>query len=176
MLVIPEMRRRYPGTMVGLSDHFNGIAMSLAAYMLGARIVEKHFTLNRSWKGTDHALSLEPAGMRKLVRDLRRARLAMGSTEKQVLDKEVGAITKMGKALFAARALPVGHVLTDEDIVIRSPGGGGLPPYELERVIGMTVVAPLQEEQALTLQHLRSAESQSEPARRSRDAASLIAR
>ena len=56
--------------VVGLSAHDNGIAVSVAAYMLGARVVEKHFTLNRTMRGTDHAFSLEPVGLTKLVRDL----------------------------------------------------------------------------------------------------------
>jgi hypothetical protein len=70
--VIRTFRERYPGVVVGLSDHQDGIAMALVAHMLGARVIEKHFTLSHSWKGTDHAFSLMPEGMRKLVRDLQR--------------------------------------------------------------------------------------------------------
>ena len=69
--VITTYRELFPDAVVGLSSHDNGIAMAVAAYVLGARIVEKHFTLNRAMKGTDHAFSLEPQGLRKLVRDLR---------------------------------------------------------------------------------------------------------
>ena len=76
--VIRTYRERFPSIVVGLSDHQNGIAMGVAAYVLGARVIEKHFTLNRAWKGSDHAFSLEPVGMRKLVRDLQRARVALG--------------------------------------------------------------------------------------------------
>ena len=76
--------RRSRTPSIGFSAHDNGIAMALVAYMLGARIIEKHFTLNRAWKGTDHAFSLEPAGMRKLVRDLQRARMALGDGVKRV--------------------------------------------------------------------------------------------
>jgi N-acetylneuraminate synthase/sialic acid synthase len=65
--VITTFRERYPEVTVGLSSHDNGIAMAVAAYMLGARVIEKHFTLNHTWKGTDHAFSLEPIGFRKLV-------------------------------------------------------------------------------------------------------------
>ena len=70
--VITTLRERYPELVIGLSDHQDGIAMALVAYMLGARVIEKHFTLSHTWKGTDHAFSLMPEGMRKLVRDLRR--------------------------------------------------------------------------------------------------------
>ena len=60
--VIETFRERFPDVVIGFSSHDNGIAMALVAYMLGARVVEKHFTLNRAWKGTDHAFSLEPDG------------------------------------------------------------------------------------------------------------------
>ena len=76
--VIETYRARFPGTVIGLSDHQNGIAMALVGYMLGARVIEKHFTINRGWKGTDQPFSLEPIGLQKLVRDLRRARVAPG--------------------------------------------------------------------------------------------------
>src|SRR6476646_11034388 len=69
--VISSLREQFPEACIGLSDHYNGIAMAVAAYVLGARIIEKHFTLNHTWRGTDHALSLEPVGMRKMIRDLR---------------------------------------------------------------------------------------------------------
>ena len=76
--VIATYRELFPDAVVGLSSHDNGIAMAVAAYVLGARIVEKHFTLNRALKGTDHRFSLEPQGLRKMVRDLRRTRVALG--------------------------------------------------------------------------------------------------
>lgn len=93
--VIPVLRERYPNLVIGWSGHDNGIAMAVAAYTLGARIIEKHFTLNRAMKGTDHAFSLEPAGMKKLCRDLERARVAMGDGVKRWYDSEKKPISKM---------------------------------------------------------------------------------
>lgn len=92
---IPIFRERYPEIVIGWSGHDNGIAMPLVAYTLGARIIEKHFTLDRSWKGTDQAFSIEPSGMRKLVRDLARTREAMGDGVKRFYPSEVPAISKM---------------------------------------------------------------------------------
>ena len=70
--VIETYRELFPGAVVGLSSHDNGIAMALAAFMLGGRIIEKHFTLNRAWKGTDQELlAREPQGLEKMIRDLR---------------------------------------------------------------------------------------------------------
>jgi len=156
--VITTFRERFPQTVVGLSSHDNGIAMALAAYLLGARVVEKHFTLNHTWKGTDHAFSLEPIGFQKMVRDLRRARIALGDGVKRVYPSEVAPMVKMGKQLVAARDLPAGHALRPEDIAIKSPGGG-LEPYEIDKVIGRTTRVPLQQDQAISFDILNGAES-----------------
>lgn len=93
--VIWQMRERYPNIVIGWSGHDVGIAMSLVAYALGARIIEKHFTLNRASKGTDHAFSLEPVGMRKLCRDLQRAHIAVGDGFKRWYASERKPIAKM---------------------------------------------------------------------------------
>ncbi len=146
---IQTFRQRFPGAVVGLSDHSNGIAMSVVAYMLGSRIVEKHFTLNHTWKGTDHALSLEPIGMNKMVRDLQRARLAVGDGIKRALPIEIPALNKMGKKLVAARPLPQGHILEEADIAVRSPGDG-LPPTALESLIGRRLLRSLDLDATLT--------------------------
>jgi N-acetylneuraminate synthase/sialic acid synthase len=151
--VISTYRELFPDSVVGLSSHDNGIAMAVAAYVLGGRIVEKHFTLNRALKGTDHKFSLEPQGLRKLVRDLRRTRIALGDGTKSMYPSETEPIVKMAKKLVAARDLPAGHVLTEADIAFRSPGDG-LPPYELDRIVGRTLRHPVLEDAALTFEVL----------------------
>jgi sialic acid synthase len=153
LCVIPQFRQRFSGAVIGYSGHDNGIAMPVAAYVLGARIVEKHFTLNRAMKGTDHAFSLEPVGLRKMVRDLERTHQALGDGEKKVYDSEKAPIVKMGKSLVVARDLPVGHVLGRDDIVMKSPGGG-IPPYDLDKVIGCATLRPLYEDDFLTFEVL----------------------
>jgi N-acetylneuraminate synthase/sialic acid synthase len=151
--VITTYRQLFPDVVAGFSSHDNGIAMPVAAYVLGARIVEKHFTLNRAMKGTDHAFSLEPQGMRKMTRDLHRAYLALGDGAKTMHPTEAAPIMKMGKKIVAARDLPVGHVLTRDDVALKSPGDG-LPPYELDRLLGRTLRHPISEEMALTFELL----------------------
>ena len=140
--VITTYRERFPGTVIGFSSHDNGIAMATAGYALGARAVEKHFTLDRTMRGTDHAFSLEPAGMRKLVRDLRRARLAIGDGVKRTFASETAPVIKMSKQLVATRDLPIGHRVTADDVAARSPGGG-MPPDLVGEVIGRVLTAPL---------------------------------
>ena len=152
--VIETYRQLFPEVVVGYSGHDNGIAMPLAAYVLGGRIVEKHFTLNRAMKGTDHVFSLEPVGLRKLVRDLKRARVALGDGAKTAHPSEADPIKKMGKKIVAARTLPAGHVLRREDVALKSPADGGLPPYELDAVIGRMLRHPLVEDAAFTFDDL----------------------
>jgi sialic acid synthase len=147
--VVESYRERFPDLVIGLSDHQSGIAMSLVGYMLGARVIEKHFTLNHAWKGSDHAFSLMPEGMRRLVRDLHRVPDAVGDGVKRPLASEARPLEKMGKKLVATRDLPVGHVLTAEDLAARSPADGGLPPYELDDLLGRRLTRPLMVDQAL---------------------------
>lgn len=106
---IQTLRDEYPSLVIGWSGHDNGIAMSVAAYTLGARIIERHFTLNRSNKGTDNSFSLEPSGLTKLCRDLKRAHVAMGDGVKRYLPSEVGPISKMRR-----RDTPDGPRITGE--------------------------------------------------------------
>jgi sialic acid synthase len=152
--VIETYREIFPGTVVGLSSHDNGIAMAVAAYVLGARIIEKHFTLNRTMKGSDHAFSLEPQGLHKMVRDLRRLHVALGDGTKSMYQSEATPAVKMAKKLVAARDLPAGHVLAEEDIAAKSPGDG-LPPYEIERLVGRSLRQPVQADSAFTFELLQ---------------------
>jgi sialic acid synthase len=151
--VIETYRECFSDTVIGFSSHDNGISMPLVAYILGARIVEKHFTLNRAWKGTDHKFSLEPQGLRKLVRDLERAFVAVGDGTKTMYSSEAEPIRKMGKMIVAARDLPAGHVVSSEDLALKSPADG-LPPYELDRIVGRMLRHPLSEDMPLRFEDL----------------------
>jgi sialic acid synthase len=152
--VITTLRERFPNLVIGLSDHQNGISMAVAAYMLGARVIEKHFTLNHAAKGTDHAFSLMPEGLRKLVRDLRRVPGALGDGVKRPLEIEQAPIRKMGKKLVAARNLEAGHVLTESDIASKSPADGGLPPYKLDAIVGLRLRRALRGDENVALEDL----------------------
>ena len=154
--VITTYRECFPDTVIGLSAHDSGIAMGLVGYVLGARVIEKHFTLNRAMKGTDHAFSLERPGLRKLVRDVRRARVAMGDGIKKPYASEAAALYKMGKKLVVAGDVPAGHVLLREDIAIKSPNDG-LPPYQLASILGKTTLRALTEDEAVSLADLSDA-------------------
>jgi sialic acid synthase len=160
--VIATLRERFPSLVVGLSDHQNGISMALVAYMLGARVIEKHLTLDHALKGTDHAFSLMPDGMRRLVRDLRRAPAALGDGVKRPLPVERKPLEKMGKKLVAARELEAGHVLAEEDLAIKSPADGGLPPYELDRIVGLRLQRALRPDENVELADVELVEQREE--------------
>ena len=144
--------------MIGLSDHQDGYTMSLLGYALGARVIEKHFTLSHGWKGTDHAFSLMPDGMRRLIRDLHRAPLALGDGVKRPLPCEESAIRKMGKKLVAARDLPRATCSRPATSMRNRPPTAGLPPYELERVLGRRLTRSLAFEENVTFEDLAPAE------------------
>ena len=154
--VIETFRRDFPDVVVGLSSHDSGIAMALVGYVLGARIIEKHFTLNRAWKGTDHAFSLEHSGMEKLVRDLKRARIALGDGVKRRYESELKPLYKMAKKIVLARDLPKDHVLSLNDLAIRSPNDG-MPPYEIEKLVGKRLKRAMPEEYSISLSDVADA-------------------
>jgi len=147
--VITSYRELYPNTVVGLSAHDKGIETAPIAYALGARIIEKHFTLEHSMKGTDHAFSLDPDELRALVRSLNNTKLALGDGKKKVYACEHLPMVKMGKKLVAARNLYAGHIIQEADIAIKSPGDG-LPPTALHKIIGRKVVRDIAEDEAVS--------------------------
>jgi N-acetylneuraminate synthase/sialic acid synthase len=151
--VIETFSERFTDVVIGLSDHQNGISMSLVAYTLGARVFEKHFTLNHTWRGTDHSFSLEPSGLKKMVRDLHNAQKAIGDGVKKPTSSETAPLYKMGKKLVAAHNLEEGHILTEDDIAIKSPNDG-LPPYELDHVLGKALMRSIQADENISFQDL----------------------
>jgi sialic acid synthase len=160
--VITTLRERFPQLVIGLSDHQNGIAMAVVAYMLGARVIEKHFTLDHALKGRDHAFSLMPEGLRRLVRDVHRVPAALGDAEKRPLPVEAEPLGKMGKKLVASRDLELGHVLAPDDLAIKSPADGGLPPYELDRLVGRRLRRPVAFEDFVTFYDVEPAAARTE--------------
>ena len=151
--VISTFKKEYPQAIIGYSGHDNGILGGVIASLLGAGVIEKHFTLDRSWKGTDHNFSLEPIGMRKQVRDLQRLRVALGDGKKMLNEFEKDARVKMGKGIYTRRTLPAGVTLTGDDLFLKSPGNG-IPPYRINEVIGRKLRTDLGEEVLIVWDHL----------------------
>jgi N-acetylneuraminate synthase len=123
------------GYPVGWSDHTEGTDVSVVAASLGAEMIEKHFTLDRSLPGPDQQASLEPAEFSCLVASVRRVEAARGTGEKMPVAAELECAELVRKSLHAKSALEGGHRLRAEDLVALRPGGG-LPPAALVRVVG----------------------------------------
>jgi len=99
--MIDTLAELFPGVPIGYSGHETGLATTVAAVAMGASFVERHFTLDRAMWGSDHAASVEPQGMQKLVRDVRDVELAMGDGIKKVYDSELGAMKRLRRVHYA---------------------------------------------------------------------------
>ena len=150
---ISKFISKYSNYTIGLSDHENGIDAASVAYMLGARVFEKHFTLDRAAKGTDNAFSLEPIGLQKLVRNLRRIPVMLGSDDKLTLDVEKKPIFKMRKSIVYSRNLSAGSCLDHDSFEYRCPGVG-LPPYEVSNFLGKKLTVAVECHQTASFDHL----------------------
>lgn len=151
--VLDTYKELFPDVLVGLSSHDSGTVIAAVAYAMGASVVEKHYTLQRASKGTDHVYSLESSDLRELMMNLKNIKAAMGDGVKTVYDDEKAPAQKMGKSLYYARALAAGEVLGAADIDIKSPGGG-TPPYALEEFVGKVLVLDVSKEQMVDYDHV----------------------
>ena len=122
---------------VGYSDHTQGISIPVAAAALGAKVIEKHFTLDRNLPGPDHRASLEPEELAEMIRSIRSVEAALGSGDKIVAEAERPNIAVARKSIVAARAIAPGEVLTEENITVKRPGNG-ISPMLWDKVIGST--------------------------------------
>jgi len=123
------------GVRCGFSDHTVGDEAALAAVALGAVVVEKHFTLDRTMTGPDHKASLEPPGLRQLVERIRRVESALGDARKQPVPAEAANTPIARKSLVAARPIRKGQTLTADDIAVKRPGTGR-SPFDYWEVLG----------------------------------------
>ncbi len=132
---IETLIKEFPECTVGSSDHFNGTLSGPIAYLKGARVFEKHVTLNRAWKGTDHSFALEPEGFRKFVRDIKRVRHMMPPKPADELGNE-RVFKKLGKSLIAYVDIRAGETITLDSLSGRIFGTQYIPVRESNQVIG----------------------------------------
>lgn len=133
-----QLAALHPGA-VGYSDHTVGIEVPVAAVAMGARIIEKHFTLDRNLPGPDHKASLEPAELASMVSAIRNIELAIGSGEKHVSDSERPNIVVARKSIVAATDIRKGDLLTENNITVKRPGNG-ISPMKLDAVLGTAAI------------------------------------
>jgi sialic acid synthase SpsE len=138
---------------VGFSDHTTGIEISIAAVALGACVIEKHFTLDKSMEGPDHKASLNPAELASLVSSIRNVEVSLGSSEKTISPSEEETKRVVRKKIVAATDLPAGTVLTRDDIALKR-AEGGLDPSHLEKIISKKTKNPVKKNGLILLEHL----------------------
>lgn len=133
---------------VGYSDHTRGIEIPVAAAALGARVIEKHFTLDRNMDGPDHRASLEPAELKTMVSAIRNIEKALGNGQKKPFPSELRNREVARKSLVAARAIRAGDVFTPENVAVKRPGTG-ISPMEWDRLLGRRAGRDFQEDELL---------------------------
>jgi len=141
------------GLPVGYSDHTLGIEIAVAAVALGAEVIEKHFTLDRSLPGPDHSASLEPDELREMVAAIRHVEAALGTGIKTPAPCELPNLPVARKSVVAARSLPTGHLLVTGDLDIKRPGNG-LAPKLLPTLIGRTLRTGVAKDELIHWNHL----------------------
>ena len=135
---------------VGYSDHTIGTTVSVAAVGLGAKVIEKHFTLDRNLPGPDHRASLEPHELKQLVDEIRIAESALGSGIKTVADAERPNIEVARKSIVAACHINAGELLTDRNITVKRPGNG-ISPMLWDSVIGTRATRAFEPDELIEL-------------------------
>ena len=143
---------------IGYSGHERGIAISEAAATMGASIIERHFTLDRTMEGPDHSASLEPAGLNKLVRDIRNIEESMGSASKYMTRGEYNNRVSLAKSLVAANDIEKGKKIAREDLTAKSPAKG-ISPQELYNVAGSVAEKDIAEDDILQWEAVEEQES-----------------
>lgn len=136
------------GVPVGYSDHSNSITIPVAAVALGASVIEKHLTLDRTLPGPDHAASLEPAEFTAMVRAIREVEAALGDGLKRPMPSEISTLALARRSLVAARKLKAGCRLAVADLAAKRPGTG-ISPMLLNSVVGRTLKRDLEPDQLL---------------------------
>ena len=153
---IEHLARAFPGHPIGYSDHVRpdpAMLLLTRAVQLGAAIVEKHFTHDKSLPGNDHYHAMDAADLRRFRAGLTLLEAADGLPFKAVSAAEEAARLHARRSLVAVRPLAVGHVLATDDLTAKRPASG-LPPSALQQVVGRRLARPLAEDEALTADHL----------------------
>lgn len=150
---IKELAKKYSNVVIGVSDHFNGTLSGPVAFMQGARVFEKHVTLNRAWKGTDHSFALEPEGFRKFVRDIKRIPYMLPSKPTTEIGKEA-VFQKLGKSLIAKRDIAKGEEFTLENLSGRIFSQQYIPVRESLNIIGKKALNDFKSGQAITYENV----------------------
>jgi len=137
------LREEFPNYPIGFSDHSIGVEMATAAVALGACMIEKHFTLDRTKIGMDNQMATEPDEMALLVRNCHNVQIALGDATRIVLPAEMEQRKKMRRSIITVKALKAGTKLIADDLGVKRPGTG-LPPEKISELVGKTLLRDIE--------------------------------
>lgn len=154
--VLKHFAQRFPGAILGLSDHTLGHSTVLGAVALGAVVIEKHFTDDNNREGPDHKFAMNPLTWRKMVDNANEVYYALGDGVKKIEENEKKSLIVQRRSLRAVSDFEIGHVLTKMDLeALRPIPEDGFAPYQIEEIIGRVLVKPILKGEHFTKQHFQ---------------------
>lgn len=151
---ITYLKKQYPEYSIGYSDHTIGISTPIAAVAMGAKIIEKHITLDRNLKGTDQKGSLAIDGIYRMIRDIRNLDMSMGEEKIEIVDSVESAKNKLERSIAANKYLKKGTLITEKDIHLLSPGDG-VKWINKDKLIGKTPLIDIPKDEIIYLNNLK---------------------
>jgi len=148
-------KKHFPKAVIGYSGHELGIEISVCAVAAGAKLLERHITLDHSLKGSDHIASLEPHELKKLVSEVRMIETALGSYEKQFQAEEKLCFDKLGKTVVATKFIPCGTSIAEDMIDVKVACRKGCDPINFYDLIGKTLKKDYYKDESIMIQDLK---------------------
>ncbi len=147
------LREEFPDYPIGYSDHSLGNEIAIASVALGACMIEKHFTLDKTKIGMDNQMATEPDQMMQLINNCKEVQKALGSTKRVILSAELEQRKTMRRSIVATKDLNAGSKLTYDDLDVKRPGTG-FPPEQIDNLIGKTLARKVAEDTLITKEDL----------------------
>ena len=148
--VLKTYRAMYPEMILGLSDHTPGHSTVLGAVALGARVFEKHFTLNKKMKGPDHSASIDPDGLKSLIQNLKRVPKILGNYDKKMQACEIKNINSVRKSVVAKKLINRGEIFSLKNLTSKRPGNK-FNPINIKSVLGKKAKKDFAIDEAISL-------------------------
>ncbi|KAL1506229.1 hypothetical protein ABEB36_005626 [Hypothenemus hampei] len=138
--VIQELQKKFPDILIGYSGHELGIHITVSAVALGARVIERHITLDKNQKGSDHKCSLEPKELTLMIQQIRTLETALGSSRKKIQPSELVCFEKLGKSLVYSKNFKIGHVIAKNDLKVKVSLPKGYNAIKYKDVLGKVLI------------------------------------
>ncbi|XP_033098798.1 sialic acid synthase-like [Anneissia japonica] len=149
--IMDVYRKEFPDIPVGYSGHESGMTITLAAVAMGAKVVERHITMDKTWKGNDHEASLEPDELTELIKQIRIVERAFGSHVKEMRECERPTFNKLGKSIVAAKAIPAGTLISQEHLGVKVAIPKGHPPENMSDLLGKRTKRAIEYDDSINL-------------------------